>query len=111
MNLRSGTAVMMLLLGSGSLAFGADTRDAPINRLMFPESVERAMMGEAAAANRLNPMREVPPVTELMLMQSDNGLFSFVPTEPNESCIKPICVPRQRLFRTLRCWHRHKRAL
>ena len=59
MNVRSAAAVLVVLLWANSFALAADTREAPTSGLLFPESVERAMMGEAAAKSglRMNEFR------------------------------------------------------
>ncbi len=49
MNVKSSAAVLMILLGANSFASAADPSNTPANGLLFPESVERAMIGQAAA--------------------------------------------------------------
>ncbi len=54
MNFRSIAAAFLISLWTCSFAFRADAQDAPGSGLMFPESVERAMIGEGLQMQRQN---------------------------------------------------------
>jgi tetratricopeptide (TPR) repeat protein len=86
MNLKSSAAVLMVLLWTSSTASAADPKNAPPNGLLFPESVERAMMGQAMAAERNAPRFGTLTIT--------SSSFGFVPKGPIELLIEKSNPPK-----------------
>jgi tetratricopeptide (TPR) repeat protein len=76
MNFKSSAAVLTVLLATCSIATTAEPVKALANGLLFPESVERAMMGQAAAAE--HRLRTIGTLT------TASSSFGFVPDGPIE---------------------------
>lgn len=92
MNFRSIAAAFLISLGTCSFALGADRQDAPAAPpLLFPESVERAMMGEAAAMKKTyGPMQEGPTVTDQKIERTLEGSFGSITLEPRFETWQPV---------------------
>jgi hypothetical protein len=83
MNIRSGGAVLLVLLWTSSFALAADGPIEPAKQLMFPESVERAMMGEAAMANRTNHAEQYSlTITGGTLDLVDSRIWELIDPQP-----------------------------
>jgi hypothetical protein len=111
MTFRSIAATFLTSLCTCSFAFGAD--DAPaIPFLMFPESVERAMMGEAAVMKQMyGPMQESSTVTDQKIEWTLEGSVGSITLGPESFPPGPKYVPlHNRLFRFHRCWHWQRRG-
>jgi tetratricopeptide (TPR) repeat protein len=95
MNVKSPAAVMMVVLGTRTFALADDTRQAPKSRLLFPESVERAMMGEGT--KRTVPETELP-FAERELKERPGWPNDLFKAKPNSAPPAPIGAKSEQTF-------------
>jgi hypothetical protein len=74
---------LIYFLATSSIAVATDPpRAAPANGLMFPESVERAMMGEAAARSNPNPFGTGTTTIDRMNFETPTGPIDLIFSRP-----------------------------
>ncbi len=91
MTIRS-SAALLILLWNGPFAMAGDTANAPTNGLFFPESVERAMIGEGKAAAATNKIFGIVEISGGSLNLEG---ATVLPLEPSTPDLNPDLAKRK----------------